>query len=733
MARARDPEIQHLKLPRIQADSSADMVCSEKLQVLLLQFFALWGAFLLFSMEPLIGRQLLPGYGGSFQVWTTCLMFFQAMLLLAYCYTRWIGPRLGRWHLVLMLGPLLFLPLEVASAPLLTHPIGAVLYSLLMHVALPFGVLATTGVMAQTWLARSSLAERSDPYFLYAASNVGSLAGLIAYPFLIEPLIGLRAQAGVWTAGYVVYLALAFGIAYSLRGAVEPRAPEVGSGSGAASGVRSQLLWLLLSAAPAVLLMAITNGITLQVGSLTIFWVLPLALYLLTFILAFGRRSWLSHWRWVAIGSAVLASPFLALEAWRELGLYLLLVFWLPLLCHTELHARRPEARYLTSFYFVQSLGGFVGGAFVALLAPLWFDALYELGIGILLCLVALLAARGKGLGTWVGESSSARWLRACQSRLVRLAAASGGAVVAALVLVAGASSLLAVSSVDGLFAHRNFYGIYAIREGRPEEVGITGSESGGKTSVRALVHGKTLHGFELLTPDGPRTATGYYHENSPYGEIFAALGTPKVVGVMGLGAGVMAAHFARGDDLVFFEIDPDNERIAREYFRYLDECPAALRMVVGDARLELARDPLSPDGHYDALMVDAFSGDGVPTHLITVEAIQEYFEKIKPGGILVFHISSRYYDLRPILKTASRTLGLHGRFRDSRERALAAYESPSIVYVLARRPEALAAFVAQGWRDPEGVDLPDTRLWTDDYVNPLMPLLAKLSESERI
>jgi len=342
---------------------------------------------------------------------------------------------------------------------------------------------------------------------------------------------------------------------------------------------------------------------------------------------------------------------------------------------------------------------------------------------------VALLIARGVRLRDWIAQSAGARWMLGCESRPLRLATACLAAAATALVFATGASALVAISRVDGLFAYRNFYGIYAIREGGLDELGIAGSAQGGSTPVRALVHGKTLHGFELLAPDGPRISTGYYHEASPYGEVFAALPTPKAVAVMGLGAGAMAAHFQADDELVFFEIDPDNEWIARDHFGFLDGCPARTRVVVGDARLELSRDPLSPDGRYDALMIDAFSGDAVPTHLMTVEAIEEYLEKLGPDGLLVFHISNRYYDLRPVLKAASSALGLHGLFRDSRNRPVASYETPSIVYVLARRPEQLAAFAARGWIDPAAADVPDIRLWTDDYVNPLVPLLAKLAE----
>ncbi len=207
-------------------------------------------------------------------------------------------------------------------------------------------------------------------------------------------------------------------------------------------------------------------------------------------------------------------------------------------------------------------------------------------------------------------------------------------------------------------------------------------------------------------------------------------LPTPKKVAVVGLGAGAMAAHFGEGDELVYYEVDPDNEWIARDHFGYLERCPARTRVVVGDGRLELARDPGSPDAYYDALMIDAFSGDGVPTHLLTLEAIEGYLKKVHRDGILVFHISNRYYDLRPVVKAASGALGLVGRYRDSRQRPLAAYESPSIVFLLARRPEILAPFVARGWTDPALAEIAQVRLWTDDYVNPLVPLLRKLTES---
>lgn len=694
----------------------------------LLALFAFSGAALTFALEPLVGRLLLPAYGGGFQVWTTCLMFFQAALFLGYCYARWIGPAIGRWHLAIVLLPLACLPVGVGDTPPHGTPILAVLNSLLLHVAIPFGVLSTTGVMAQTWLARSDLSDRGDPYHLYAASNAGSLIGLLGYPFLLEPLFGLGAQTRIWTAAYLVHVGLALAIGASLRTSFRVTPAE--AAACAAPALRTKAGWFLLSAAPAILLMAVTNAIAIQVGSLPMFWVLPLALYLLTFILAFGRGSGRpGHGRVLWLSLLPLA-PVLWLPAWRGLALHLFILFHLALASHAELYRRRPDARELGTFYFAVALGGLAGGVFVGLVVPLCFTALYELGIGFALSLGSLVAVRREELRAWLSKRAAVAWFRRCESRALRLAAAIPLAVASALSLAACWSATVAISRVDGRFAYRNFYGIYAIREGAAGEIGLPGSTGAERAPVRALIHGRTLHGFEVLAPDGARFPAGYYHRNAPYADVFSMLPAPKTVGVMGLGAGAMAAHFGSGDELVFYELDPDNEWIARDHFDYLRSCPARVRVVVGDARLALARDPAAPGAYYDALLMDAFSGDGIPTHLVTLEAIGSYLRKLRPGGLLVFHISNRYYDLRPVLRAVSRSLGLHGLYRDSRrDGPLAEYESPSIVYAIARERATLAPLAERGWLDPERRgEIPDVRPWTDDYVNLLVPLYARLA-----
>ena len=249
---------------------------------------------------------------------------------------------------------------------------------------------------------------------------------------------------------------------------------------------------------------------------------------------------------------------------------------------------------------------------------------------------------------------------------------------------------------------------------------------------MRTLIHGNTIHGFEVLVPGGERLATGYYHPNSPYGNLFSVLPSPKTVAVLGLGVGAMAPHFDSTDELVYYELDPDNEHIARSYFGFLDSCPARLRVVVGDARLSLLRDDGAPGPYFDAIMMDAFSGDGIPAHLLTVEAISSYLQKLKTGGILAFHLSNRYYDLRPVLKVAADELGLHGMYRRSvRRDALEEFENASLVYVLAEDPNSIAPLAKLGWKRPDSSnEIADIALWTDDYVNLMVPLYEAFTDN---
>jgi len=702
---------------------------STDLRTRCLVLFTLLGAILMFALEPLVGRLLLPGFGGGFQVWTTCLMTFQALLLLGYCYARWIGPRIGRWHFVVILLPLAFLPFGVDPEPNLANPILAVLESLIRYIAVPFGVLTTTSVMAQMWLAESDLADRDDPYYLYAASNAGSLIGLLSYPLILEPLLGLRIQGQLWAVAYGIYALLAIALAVMFRtpngerppveASPPPSEPEPTSDRGALA------YWFFLSTAPCVVLMAVTNKITIEVGALPLFWVLPLALYLTTFILAFARRSWLSWWPRLAVVSAVMLGPILYSEAWRTLGVYLLLLFVLALACHTELHRRRPGPLQLATFYLVMSLGGFIGGVFVGFIAPTYFDGLYELGIGIALSIGVLACAWRRGISRWISERDAVQRLNRCESRVTRIAIVTPIALACTVVCFGLSVIVIGVSRSDGLLTLRNFYGIYRITDRPAAELSWLGGTPPASVGVRSLIHGNTYHGFEVSVPGGERLATGYYHENSPYGDLFSLLPSPKTVGVVGLGAGTMAAHFNSTDELVYYELDPDNERIARNYFGFLDSCPAPLRVVVGDARLSLVQDEGAPGLYFDALMVDAFSGDGVPAHLLTVEAISTYLQKLKTGGILGFHLSNRYYDLRPVLKAAADELGLHGMYKRSvRGDGLEDYEAPSLVYALSADPNAVAPLVELGWLDPESSDeIADVTLWTDDYVNLLVPL----------
>ncbi|MBW2715215.1 MAG: hypothetical protein JRD03_04025, partial [Deltaproteobacteria bacterium] len=571
--------------------------------------------------------------------------------------------------------------------------------------------------------------DRDDPYHLYAASNAGSLIGLLAYPLVLEPLLGLRVQGQLWTVAYAIYVLLAIILAVTLRTPKRARQtaeitePPMEPQPAIALGTLAY--WFFLSAAPCVLLMAITNKITVEVGALPLFWVLPLALYLTTFILAFARRSWLNWWRRLVVVSAMTLGPILYLEAWRSLGVYLLILFSLALACHTELHRRRPDPLRLATFYLVMSLGGFVGGVFVGFIAPTFFDGLYEFGIGIVLSIGTLSWAWRREVSHWLSKRGAVQRFSRCESRVARIAILTSVASVCAFAGFALLVTLISVSRIDGILTLRNFYGTYRITDKTAGDMSWLGGTPPASVGVRSLIHGDTLHGFEVAVPGGDRFATGYYHANSPFGDLFSALPSPMTVGVVGLGAGTMAAHFNLSDELVYYELDPDNERIARSYFGFLESCPASLRVVVGDARLSLLQDERAPGQYFDAIMVDAFSGDGIPSHLLTIEAISTYLQKLKPNGILGFHLSNRYYDLRPVLKAAADELGLYGMYKRSRrDDELEDYETPSLVYALSADPNSVALLAEIGWRDPGSSDeIADIALWTDDYVNLLVPL----------
>jgi len=604
--------------------------------------------------------------------------------------------------------PLLNLPLAITAEPSSQFSIAALLSALLLDIGLPFAVLATTAVVLQSWIANSQWSARHEPYWLYAASNAGSLLALLSYPLLMEPLMGLHMQAVLWTAGYLAYglmvVAAWFVVRPQLRGAV----PDRDVGTAPCPTASDYLLWLILSALPSALLLTVTNFIAIEIGSFPMVWVVPLALYLSSFIVAFRRRG---HPRgviapfWtelVLIGCVLYLLPN---RSWAAFAGHLAVFFLLCWFVHRELYERRPHPRHLTNFYLTVSAGGCLGGCLISLAAPMVFTDLYDYPLALLAIGGILLVCRG---GDFL-----------CFWRRARLpVAAARMTAFAACVVLIGIGVSAAVDPGEK-FRHRNFYGTYRIVDKGPSADNPAG--------LRQLIHGSTMHGTQLLDSQEQHVPVSYFYEEGAIAQVYRSVPSPRRIAVLGLGAGIVAAYTQSEDSLTFYELDPDNESIARNWFTYLNDAPGQVQVLVGDGRLALAAH--DPEDRYDLIHVDAFTGDGIPTHLLTREAIDNYCEHLAHDGLLLFHISNRYYDLRPVIKATAETLRLHGAMNViDRHKSLKSFERPSQCVVLSRTRRTLSPLLAQGWR-PFGTQdgLPSVRPWTDDYADLITPILLRL------
>lgn len=599
------------------------------------------GAFLLFAVEPLIGKFILPWFGGSPAVWTACMLFFQAMLLGGYAYAhlarRHLAPGTQRnFHLTLLAASLAFLPIAPSA---LWKPMGGsdptlrILALLGWTVGLPFVLLAATGPLVQSWI--SARERAASPYGLYALSNAASLLALVSYPLLVEPRLTASAQALVWSAAYLSF-AMAFG-ALAWRWGGRPAPPLEGLVTARASDPYA--LWIGLSACGSILLLSITNELTLDVAPVPLLWVLPLGIYLLTFVLCFEGDRWY-HRRWSLRGMALAVAamawasasdPRLGLPL--EVSIYCASLFTCCMICHGELASLKPPAQRLTAFYLSISAGGAAGGFFVAVLAPRLFADLVELPI----------ALTGTALLSLVTASRGAAEPRA--GRLPTFAVAAGLAAVVGLALYAQMLRL----AHDYRLVARNFYGTVKVKEERGD-----GDAAGARL---LLIHGSITHGVQLLGGDRRREGTAYY---GPHTGIGIALrewkpNESRRIGVVGLGAGTLATYGRSGDSFRFYEINPLVAEIARRDFSFLADSPARVDLVVEDARLALEREESQ---EFDLLAVDAFSSDSVPAHLLTLEAFELYFRHLQPDGVLAFHVSNRYLDLAALVGAAARATG---------------------------------------------------------------------------
>lgn len=653
-------------------------------------------AFSLFLVQPLIAKQILPWFGGSAAVWAICMVFFQVLLLAGYAYadglTRHLAPRLQVGiHVLLLAASLAFLPI-VADAH--WKPTGSedptllILGLLFVTIGLPYFLLSTTGPLIQAWVARAVLGTHVYRYF--SLSNLASLVALISYPFLIEPHAALLGQAYGWSAAFAAFAVLCAGSGWYFLRHIHALPPEQHARSHETEGdwdptARDYLLWLLPSAMGSWLLLAITNHITQNIAAIPFLWLLPLTIYLLTFVLCFESDRWYRRVVFLPLGAVALGlcayglqDSYVGARIKVAIPVYSAGLFVLCMFLHGELARLRPGPRHLTRFYLMVSLGGAAGGIAVGLIAPRVLPAYYELGIGLVLS--ALLAA-----------------VILKERKALILASGSLAAVCATFLYLQIAGDAEGARRME-----RNFYGALISLDTYKHSV---------NDQVRQLYHGSVRHGEQLLSPANRREPTAYYGRSAGIGLAIAHT-TGKRVGVIGLGAGTLAVYGRPGDTYRMYEINPQVIELAKTEFSFLQDSRAVIELVLGDARLSLERE--APQA-FDVLAVDAFSGDSIPVHLITAEAMDVYRKHIKPDGIVAFHVTNRFLRLAPVVENIARRKGLHvALIHDENDNP--ALRNTDWVLVAAR-PEVLARQPIRS-RSAPIQPIPGLGVWTDDFNN---------------
>jgi SAM-dependent methyltransferase len=707
----------------------------------------------------MFAKMVLPRLGGAPAVWNTCLVFYQAALLAGYAYAHMAPKILGvRRQSLVHLGILIliFLTLPIAlppgwHPPITSNPNSWLLLVLLVSVGLPFFIISTTAPLLQKWFSHTSHAAARDPYFLYGASNLGSMVALLGYPLLVEPFFPLANQTKLWAYGYSILIGL-ITICTILLWRSPTGLMAVAEERSSASSVDQpvddsepptfsrRLWWVLLAFAPSSLLLGVTTYLSTDIAAVPLLWIIPLAIYLLTFVLVFARRPIFPHHVMVVFEASLLV--FLAIlfflklrGSWSLLSLHLVAFFLIAMVCHGELMKFRPGPDYLTEFYLWLSVGGVLGGLFNALAAPWLFNSLieYPLVIVVASLLRPYLAPRvDKPLSRWLdfilpltlaltlGVITSALWNgpgKLPASKLFVVSCLAGaicfsflkrptrfglgiGAIILAGMMVTGGKEQV-------IFKKRNFFGILQVTQNE---------------KYRLLYHGTTLHGEQSLDPSRPREPLTYYSQTGPLGQVFAAFSQEEAhwrIAIIGLGTGTIACYGKPGQHLTFFEIDPLVEHIARDchYFTFLQDSLAKFDVVLGDARLSLQQ---APDSRYDIIILDAFNSDAIPVHLVTREALRLYLAKLKEDGILAFHISNNYLDLKPVLGNLAQDAGLIGLAQEDlhlTEQEQEAGKFSSVWVVMARRWDFLSNLAA----NPQWQKLsrrPGESLWTDDFTN---------------
>ncbi|MEN6558730.1 MAG: fused MFS/spermidine synthase [Thermoguttaceae bacterium] len=674
----------------------------------------LLGALLLFLVQPLISKAILPWFGGCPAVWTTCLLFFQTLLFAGYLYAhllqRWCSPRRqAAVHLAIAVAAMALLPIGPTAGWRPTDdslPSLRILWLLLATVGLPYFALSATSPLVQTWF--SVRRPGRSPYRLYAVSNFGSLAALLCYPIVFEPAFDLPAQSRLWSGAFAFYAVLCAAI---LLGLVRDPAAGVSPASLQPSGDvpavrwRDRMSWLALPALASWMLVAGTNHLCQDVAVVPFLWVLPLTLYLLSFIICFDHARWYVRWLW-AVAAAVeligvaacdhLKNTLQPLPLAEELILNGAAIFFVCMVCHGELARRKPDARRLTEFYLIIAAGGALGGLLVGLVAPLVFSSYWEWPIGMVLSVLLAIA-----LLTWPGPGG--------KKLLIRMATAS-------IFAAAGLGVVLhwELQWERTLDRARNFFGVVSVTESDRDDPA---------EHVLYLKHGRIVHGCQFTDPVKRRWPTVYYGADSGVDRAvgYSQRRGPIRIGAIGLGIGTVAAYARPGDAIRFYEINPEVIRLARDRFRYLADCRGRCEIVPGDARLSLEREPPQ---RFDILVVDAFSGDAIPTHLLTREAFELYRRHLAPDGILAIHVSNNYLRLGPVVRRAAESCGLKSTQVSGKKNHNRRTEFSTWVLVTSN-DDFLRRHPSEA---PADASAP---LWTDQYSNLFQILAARPGEGE--
>ena len=624
----------------------------------------LLSAFLVFQVQPLVSKSILPWFGGGPSVWTTCLVFFQVALLAGYAYAHYLCRffsirNQALIHSGLVVAAVCFLPITPGDdlKPLTSAQPGSnIVWLLLLNVAAPYVLLSATSPLIQSWYGWAN--QNKIPYRLYALSNIGSLTALLSYPFLVEPALSIDLQGIIWSIGFVGFGGCCLFLTIAISGSRSLQLPATREKETEGSGVSriTWFKWCLLSGLGSMALVTITNEICQEITVAPLLWIIPLSLYLVTFIIGFEKPSWyLARWWSLACLLLVLSAIVYRCDAWTlfddlleysginvewfyenpfvEAGLMVAILFCFCMVCHGELYQRRPTRSHLTSFYFALASGGALGGLFVSVVCPQLFSELVETELVLLTAFVI---------------SAVVVWTDGC--RRWRIPQAFVGCLVGVLVTITlyfVVSQSIAASDGESLIRVRNFYGVLRV-ESLADENG----------RARVLYHGRTLHGFQYYSDELADRPTTYYDPDSGVGLAINQLGKtgPQRVGAVGLGVGTIAAYGRPGDQYDFFEINPAVIDIAEHAFSYLDRSAAETSVQLGDARILIEQ---TPSDQYDILVLDAFSGDAIPMHLLTLEAFDEYDRCLKQDGVIAVHVSNRYLNLPPVVVAAAQHLNM--------------------------------------------------------------------------